>query len=233
MSLNLVFFLRDVHHSSFLLGFFDLGSWSRGRCGYFFGFNLLRLYFFGFCLLGLYFLGLFLDFLTSQSWGFSLLDLSSLLGSPSVINLLIFFIKSNTSLPSPDSVFLVDSLSSQSDFSDQSLDLGSFVSTGIGAFLALESSSDGVFLDQGSWALSGLFSFDSFDSVEFSDTSSSFGTKSSGFGLISQSWNLFLSLLDNSNRKHFDVRTYNTSSDRSSLSFSSTLGSVSFWSRLE
>jgi len=77
-----------------------------------------------------------------------LLELISSLSSPGIVDLLVFSGQSNSSSPSLDFLFFLDSLSSDSGFSDESLDLGSFVSkSSIGILFALESSSNNVFFN--------------------------------------------------------------------------------------
>jgi hypothetical protein len=89
----------------------------------------------------------------------------------------------------------LNSLSSESGFSDKSLNFRRFESkSSIRALFALESSSNGVFFDQSDWAREGLFILSFLDSIEFSDTSGSLGAKSSWFGLISKSRNFLFSL---------------------------------------
>jgi hypothetical protein len=140
----------------------------------------------------------------------------------------------NGLLPSSDLIFLGDSLSSQSNISDQSLNLGGLLSQwSSGVLLALESSSGDILLDQscGNW----LIFLSSFNTVELSDVVSSFGTKSSWDGSISDTRDLFFSLLNDGYWQIFNVRTDNTSSYRFSLSFSGSFGSVasSSWSEEE
>jgi len=77
-----------------------------------------------------------------------LLELSSSLSSPGIVDLLVFSGQSNSSSPSLDFLFFLDSLSSESGFSDKSLDLGSFVSKrSVRILFALESSSNNVFFN--------------------------------------------------------------------------------------
>lgn len=98
--------------------------------------------------------------------------------------------------PSSDLVFLIDSLSSQSDVGDQSLDLWSFLSLwGSWVLLALEGSSGDVLLDKGSG--DGLIlSFLSFDTEELSDVVGSLWTKSSWDGGVGNARDLFITFLD-------------------------------------
>ena len=61
----------------------------------------------------------------------------------------VFSGQSNSSSPSFDFLFFLDSLSSESGFSDESLDFRSFESKmSIGVLFALEGSSNGVLFDQ-------------------------------------------------------------------------------------
>ena len=87
--------------------------------------------------------------LGSFSLDFNVMSSSSILGSPGIIDLLVFFSKSNVSFSSFDFLLLLDAFSSQSSLSDEPLDLGGFVSGGFGVLFALEGPSDGVLLDEG------------------------------------------------------------------------------------
>ncbi len=75
--------------------------------------------------------------------------------------------------------------------------------------------------------MGGLFSFSLLDSVEFADAAGSLGAKTSVLGLVSESWNLLLALLDEGEGKGLDVRTNDAAADGSSLPLSFTLGPVS------
>ena len=91
---------------------------------------------------------------------------SLLLGNPAVVHFLVFFGSSKSALPSFELVLLFNSLSSDSLFSDKSLNLRGFLSEGrIGIPLAFECSSDDVLLDEGSC----VDSLSLGDVVEFSD----------------------------------------------------------------
>ena len=63
---------------------------------------------------------------------------------------LVFFGQGNRFFPSLDFVFLLDSLSSESCFSNESLNLGGFESIrSIDVLFALEGSSNSVLFDEG------------------------------------------------------------------------------------
>ena len=138
--------------------------------------------------------------------------------------------QSDGSLPSLDLVSLLDSLSSKSGFSDQSLDFGGFMSVIVGVSFALESSSDGVLFDQSARGLESLFSFNFFDAVEFSNARGSLGSESSGLHVIGKSGDVFFSLLDHAEGKACNIGANNASSNGSSLSLSFSLGTVSLGS---
>lgn len=154
-------------------------------------------------------------------------------GNPFIIDFFVLFSCSQSSFPSFDFVFLLNSFSSNSDVGDQSLDLGCFLSQwGIWILLALESSSDDVLFNQGS-DLGWFLTFGLWDTEKFSYSWSSFWTQSSWLNLVSKSGNLFLSFLNNSAGKHFNIRTDDAASNGFSLSFSFSLGTISFGSGLE
>lgn len=77
----------------------------------------------------------------------------------------VFLGQGNSSLPSFDLIFLLNSFSSKSSLSNQSLDLRSFVSVSIDILFALESSSDDVLLNQGARVLKSLLILSFLDSV--------------------------------------------------------------------
>lgn len=87
------------------------------------------------------------------------------------------------------------------------------MSVSISILLALESSSDNVLFDQSNRVLKGLFVLTLLNTVQFSNTCSSLGSKSAGFGLVSESRNFLFSLFDQSERKGFDIGTDNAPSD--------------------
>ena len=107
------------------------------------------------------------------------------------------------------------------------------MSVGFSILFALESSSDSMLFDQSAWSNASLLSFTFFNSIKFSDTTSSFGTKSSIFGLIGKSGNLFVTFLDKGKGESFNIRSNNASSNGFSLSFSFSFGSISWCSRGE
>lgn len=78
-----------------------------------------------------------------------------------------------------------------------------------------------------------LLTFHLLDAVQFSDASGSLRTKSSGFSIVSKSRDFLLTLLDKSKGKSLDVGANDASSNRSSLSFSFSFGSVSLGAGLE
>lgn len=178
-------------------------------------------------LLGLFLFGL--SWLVVRCLGsFSyLLKISVSLCNPSIMEFLVFSSTGNCSFPSFDFIFLLNSLSSDSSLSHQSLDLGGFVSVGIDVLLSFEGSSNGMLFNQSTRTSKSLLVFSLLNSIELSDTSSSLGTKSSWFCLVSESGNFLLSLFNEKEGKSFNVRTNNASSNRFSLSFSSSLSSVS------
>lgn len=149
------------------------------------------------------------------------------------MNLLVFLSLSKGSFPSLDLVLLLNSLSSESVLSDESLDLRGFLSGHSGVLFALEGSSDDVLLDEGNGALEGLLVLVLLNAVEFSNASGSLGTKSSGLDLVSESGEFFITLLDDGEGEHSNIGADNAASDGSSLSFSFSLGTVSFCSGLE
>lgn len=89
------------------------------------------------------------------------------------MELLVFFGQAKSSFPSLDLVLFLDSLSSQSSLSNESLNLGGFMSVGISIDFALKSSSDCVLLDQSARVLKSLLAFSFLDSVKLSDASGS------------------------------------------------------------
>ena len=149
------------------------------------------------------------------------------------MHLLVFFSLSKGSLPSSDLVLLLDSLSSESVLSDESLDLGGFLSGHSGVLFALEGSSDDVLLDEGNGALESLLVLILLNAVKFSNTSGSLGTKSSGLDLVSESGEFFITLLDDGEGEHSNIGADDAASDGSSLSFSFSLSAISFCSGFE
>ena len=125
---------------------------------------------------------------------------SASLGSLSLSNVLVNQLAVSSSgfnglLPSSHLIVLVDSLSSKSNVSDESLNLGGFLSLWSSwVLLALESSSGDVFLDQGSG--DGLILFLSLNSVELSDVVSSLGTQSSWDGGVGDARDLLFTFFD-------------------------------------
>jgi hypothetical protein len=75
--------------------------------------------------------------------------------------------------------------------------------------------------------LRGLFTFSLLNTVELSNATRPLGSKPSVLGLISQSGNFLFSLFDEGEGESFDVRADNASSNRSSLSFSLSLDTIS------
>lgn len=102
-------------------------------------------------------------------------------------------------LPSSHLIFFVDSLSSKSNVSDKSLNLGGFLSFGgTSVLLALESSSGDVLLDQSGG--DGLILFLPFDTVELSDIVGSLWTQSSRDGGVGDARDLLITFLDDGDR---------------------------------
>lgn len=99
-------------------------------------------------------LGFSLDFLSTQGSLSSSLGLVSggfSLGNPFVVDFLVLLSGSQGLFPSFDFLLLLNSLSSDSDVSNQPLDLGSLLpQRGIWVLLTLECPSDDVLLNQGS-----------------------------------------------------------------------------------
>ena len=75
--------------------------------------------------------------------------------------------------------------------------------------------------------MEGLFSFNLLNTVEFSDSTGSLGTHSSGLDGVGKSGNFLVSLLDEGEGEHLDIGANNASSDGFSLSLSGSFGSVS------
>ncbi len=123
---------------------------------------------------------LLLNWLVRWLWSLSVLLVfmggSSVLACPSIIDLLILFWKSQRSFPSLDFVLLLDSFSSYSWLSHKSLHLGSFVSSGLSILLALEGSSDGVFLDQSNRTAESFLFLCLLNTIKFSNTTGSLGS---------------------------------------------------------
>jgi len=118
------------------------------------------------------------------------------------------------SLPSSLLVGLVDSLSSESGVSDQSLDLGSLVSDGLAFLFDLSSddeSSDIIILGQ---------------SEKFSDSGGSLGSESLGLLGVGKTSNGLFTNLDDSKGDDGKIGSDDASSDGLSLSFSSSSRSV-------
>ena len=136
--------------------------------------------------------------------------------------------------PSSDLIIFVDSLSSDSNVSDQSLDSWSFLSLWSSwVLLALKSSSGDVLFNKSCG--NGLIFFLSFDTVELSDVVGSLRTKSSWNSGVSDARDLLFTFLDDGYWKVFDIRTDDASSNGFSFSFSGSFGSVSAdtWSEEE
>jgi len=118
------------------------------------------------------------------------------------------------SLPSSLLVGLVDSLSSKSGISDQSLDLGSLISDGLAFLFDLSSddeSSDIIILGQ---------------SEELSDSGGSLGSESLGELGVSETSNGLFTDLGDGEGDDGKISTDDASSDGLSLSFTSSSGSV-------
>ena len=97
--------------------------------------------------------------------------------------------------PCFDLIIFVDSLSSDSNVSDQSLDSWGLLSLwGSWVLFALESSSGDVLLDESGG--DGLILFLSLDTVELSDVVGSFGTQSSWDGGVGNARDLLFTFLD-------------------------------------
>ena len=128
-------------------------------------------------LLWLFFLGSFNGLVWSFGGFSDFFQFFSFLGSPSIVKFFVFFCQSNRFFPSFNFVFLLYSLSSESGFSDKSLDFGGFESIGgIGILFTFEGSSNGVLFYKCAWAWESLFVFSFLDSIEFSDSGSSLGS---------------------------------------------------------
>jgi len=118
------------------------------------------------------------------------------------------------SLPSGLLVSLVDSLSSESSVSDESLDLGSLISDGLAFLFDLSSdneSSDIIILGEGE---------------ELSDSGGSLGSESLGELGVSETSNGLFTDLDDSEGNNGEISTDDATSDGLSLSFTSSSGSV-------
>jgi len=143
-----------------------------------------------------------------------LLVLSSLLLSEFFEDLLVVSGGLLGSLPSSLLVGLVDSLSSESSVSDQSLDLGGLVSDGLAFLFDLSSddeSSDIIILGQ---------------SEKFSDSGGSLGSESLGKLGVSETSNGLFTDLDDSKSDDGKIGSDDASSDGLSLSFTGSSGSV-------
>jgi hypothetical protein len=142
--------------------------------------------------------------------------------SPFIQEFLVFFAGLLSLDNSVGFIFLLDSLVSQSGFSNNSLDLGSFSS--LFSRSGFPSSSDGEFSDQN---LSLFFIVSIIFNLEiFSNFGCSLGSQSSGLFIIGQTFNILFSLFNNRNSQNSDVGINNTSSDGFSLSFTGSSGSV-------
>jgi len=142
------------------------------------------------------------------------LVLGSLLLSVFFEDLVVISNGSSGSFPSGLLVSLVDSLSSESSISDQSLDLGGLISDGLAFLFDLSSddeSSDIIILGQ---------------SEKFSDSGGSLGSESLGELGISETSNGLFTDLDDSEGNDGKIRTDDATSDGLSLSFTSSSGSV-------
>jgi len=118
------------------------------------------------------------------------------------------------SFPSGLLVSSVDSLSSESSVSDESLDLGGLISDGLAFLFDLSSdneSSDIIILGK---------------SEEFSDSGGSLGSESLGELGVSETSNGLFTDLDNSEGNDGKISTYDASSNGLSLSFTGSSGSV-------
>ena len=151
----------------------------------------------------------------------------SLLVGPGIVDLLVLLSEGDGAFPSLDLVLLLDSLSPESGLGHQSLHLGGLVPVGLGVLLALEGPADGVLLDEGAGAGEGLLALGLFDAVEFADAGGSLGAQSSGLGLVGESGNLLVALLDEGEGEGLDVGADDAASDGPSLALSFSLGSVS------
>jgi len=142
------------------------------------------------------------------------LVLSSLLLSVLIKDLVVVNDGLLGSFPSSLLVSLVNSLSSESSISDQSLDLGSLISDGLAFLFDLSSddeSSDIIILGQ---------------SEELSDSGGSLGSKSLGLLGVSETSNGLFTDLGNGKGDDGKIGSDDTSSDGLSLSFTSSSGSV-------
>lgn len=142
------------------------------------------------------------------------LVLSSLLLSEFFEDLLVVSGGLLGSLPSSLLVGLIDSLSSESSVSDQSLDLGSLISDGLAFLFDLSSddeSSDIIILGQ---------------SEKFSDSGGSLGSESLGKLGVSETSDGLFTDLDNSKSDDGKIGSDDASSDGLSLSFTGSSGSV-------
>jgi hypothetical protein len=139
---------------------------------------------------------------------------SGLLLSVFFEDLLVFSNGSSGSFPSSLLVGLVDSLSSESSISDQSLDLGGLISDGLAFLFDLSSddeSSDIIILGQ---------------SEKFSDSGGSLGSESLGLLGVSKTSNGLFTDLDDGEGNDGKIGSNDASSNGLSLSFTSSSGSV-------
>jgi len=145
---------------------------------------------------------------------------SSLLLSVFFEDLLVVSDGSLGSFPSGLLVSLVDSLSSESSVSDQSLDLGGLISDGLAFLFDLSSddeSSDIIILGQ---------------SEELSDSGGSLGSESLGELGVSETSNGLFTNLDDGEGNDGKISTDDATSDGLSLSFTSSSGSVALGTSL-
>lgn len=139
---------------------------------------------------------------------------SGLLLSVFFEDLLVVSLGLSGSFPSGLLVGLVDSLSSESVVSDQSLDLGGLSSDGLAILFDLSSddeSSDIIILSQ---------------SEELSDLGGSLGSESLGDLVVSQTFNIGFTLLGDRESDDGKIGTNDAASDGLSLSFTLSSGSV-------
>ena len=127
----------------------------------------------------------------------------------------------------------MDFLPSEPDFGDQPLNLWSLMPLwGILVSLTFESSSDSILFQQ-CCSVHGLLPFGLSNSIQSSNIRSSFWSQSSRFGFIGKPWNFFISFFHHGAGKHSNIRSNDTTSNRSPLSFTFSLGSISLRSRLK
>jgi len=119
------------------------------------------------------------------------------------------------SLPSFLLFSLIDSLSSESDIGDESLDFG-----GLPVGLSVLFNLSAVEENESSWIIFLL------KIEQFSNSGGSLGSESSWFLVIGQTCNWLFASLDDGEGKNREIRTDNASSDGLSLSFTSSSGSI-------